>query len=117
MQVGVIGPTDIQVTSAAAGLDPAACEITAIVAGEELARVFRLARQQNVVTSLDMAMPDPGAAAGQAPWRTILENTLPFVDVFLPSAEALRRLILTEAETIDWDDLTQSNQSFVRTLR
>ena len=68
-------------------------------AGEELARVFRLARQQGVVTSLDMAMADPGAPAGQAPWRTILENTLPFVDVFLPSAEETVRMLHPEWES------------------
>ena len=38
MRVGVIGPSDINVTSAAAGLDPAACEVAARAAGEELAR-------------------------------------------------------------------------------
>ncbi len=38
MRIGIIGPTDIHVTSRAAGLDPAACERTAIAAGEGLAR-------------------------------------------------------------------------------
>jgi len=38
LRVGIIGPTDINVTSAAAGLDPAACERAAKAAGEELAR-------------------------------------------------------------------------------
>jgi len=38
MRIGVIGPTDIDVTFAAAGLDPAACERAARAAGEELAR-------------------------------------------------------------------------------
>jgi predicted Rossmann-fold nucleotide-binding protein len=38
MRVGIIGPTDIDVTSKAAGLDPAVCKHTAIAAGEGLAR-------------------------------------------------------------------------------
>jgi hypothetical protein len=38
MKVGIIGPTDIDVTSVAAGLDAAACKCTAVAAGEGLAR-------------------------------------------------------------------------------
>ena len=37
MRVGVIGPTDIQTTSTAAGLDPSRCEETAQQAGKALA--------------------------------------------------------------------------------
>ena len=37
MKVGIIGPTDIDVTSKAAGLDPAVCKRTAVAAGEGLA--------------------------------------------------------------------------------
>jgi len=38
MKVGIIGPTDIDVTSRAAGLDPAVCRRTAAAAGEGLAQ-------------------------------------------------------------------------------
>jgi predicted Rossmann-fold nucleotide-binding protein len=38
MIVGIIGPTNIDVTSKAAGLDPAVCKRTAVEAGEGLAR-------------------------------------------------------------------------------
>jgi predicted Rossmann-fold nucleotide-binding protein len=38
MNVGIIGPTDIDVTSRAAGLDPVLCERTAVRAGEGLAQ-------------------------------------------------------------------------------
>lgn len=38
IRVGIIGPTDIYVTSESAGLDPAACERMASAAGENLAR-------------------------------------------------------------------------------
>ena len=38
MRIGIIGPTDIDVTSRSAGLDPATCKSTAKAAGEELAR-------------------------------------------------------------------------------
>ncbi len=38
MRIGIIGPTDIGLTSRAAGLDPAVCERTATAAGEGLAQ-------------------------------------------------------------------------------
>lgn len=57
--------------------------------GEELIRIFRQARQTGVVTSLDMALPDPDSPAGQAPWDRILAGVLPSVDLFLPSIEEL----------------------------
>jgi len=38
MRIGIVGPTDIHLTSQAAGLDPASCERVAKSAGEGLAR-------------------------------------------------------------------------------
>jgi predicted Rossmann-fold nucleotide-binding protein len=38
VRIGIIGPTDIHITSKAAGLDPAVCEALARAAGENLAR-------------------------------------------------------------------------------
>jgi sugar/nucleoside kinase (ribokinase family) len=55
--------------------------------GEELAAIFRRVKALGVTTSLDMALPDPASAAGQANWPEILQRTLPHVDIFLPSAE------------------------------
>ncbi|MBN2310728.1 MAG: carbohydrate kinase family protein [Candidatus Hydrogenedentes bacterium] len=55
--------------------------------GEELERTFRLAKEAGATTSCDMSLPDPDSAAGKAPWKAILERTLPCVDVFLPSVE------------------------------
>lgn len=65
--------------------------------GDELAAVFRRAKEAGAVTSLDMAMPDPSAPAGKAPWRSILAKVLPYVDIFLPSAEEM--LLMLEPET------------------
>jgi sugar/nucleoside kinase (ribokinase family) len=63
--------------------------------GRELVEIFRRARAAGVTTCLDMALPDPGSAAGRADWQEILRATLPYVDIFLPSIEetlyALRR--------------------------
>ncbi len=55
--------------------------------GAELAAIFRRAKAAGITTCLDMALPDPASAAGQADWRSILHATLPYVDIFLPSIE------------------------------
>lgn len=55
--------------------------------GEELAKIFVLAKSAGATTSLDMALPDPNSYSGKAPWRKILAKVLPFTDIFLPSIE------------------------------
>jgi sugar/nucleoside kinase (ribokinase family) len=54
--------------------------------GRELVEVFRRVKQLGVTTSLDVTLPDPNSPGGQADWRAILERTMPYVDLFLPSA-------------------------------
>ena len=57
--------------------------------GVQLVEVFRQAKATGVTTSLDMAVPDPASPAGRTDWIAILEATLPFVDIFLPSIEEI----------------------------
>jgi sugar/nucleoside kinase (ribokinase family) len=57
--------------------------------GAQLAELFRRAKETGVVTSMDMAMPDPNREAGQMNWSPILKHTLPHVDVFVPSIEEI----------------------------
>lgn len=57
--------------------------------GAELVDLYRRARATGVITSLDTARPDPAGPSGQVNWRTILEQTLPYVDIFVPSIEEL----------------------------
>ena len=57
--------------------------------GRELEKIFRRAKQKSLLTSLDMAYPDPNSPAGRANWRAIAARVLPYVDVFLPSYEEL----------------------------
>lgn len=57
--------------------------------GEELARIFTLAKESGLSTSLDLASVDPDSPAGRADWETILSRVLPLVDFFVPSAEEL----------------------------
>ncbi|KKK83881.1 hypothetical protein LCGC14_2788940, partial [marine sediment metagenome] len=57
--------------------------------GEELAELLGRVKARGVTTALDMALPDPKGAAGQADWPGILAAALPNVDLFLPSVEEL----------------------------
>jgi len=61
--------------------------------GRELQSVLRAAKRHGLPTSLDMARPDPASPAGQADWRLILEQTLPLVDVFMPSLEEIAEML------------------------
>ena len=57
--------------------------------GAQLTEMFRRVKSSGLTTSLDMAFPDPKSAAGRADWRTIIKNTLPHVDIFLPSLDEI----------------------------
>ncbi|MGQ9848654.1 MAG: carbohydrate kinase family protein [Aggregatilineaceae bacterium] len=57
--------------------------------GEQLEVMFRRAKATGVITSLDMAMPDPQGPSGRVNWQKVLARTLPYVDVFLPSLDEL----------------------------
>jgi len=72
--------------------------------GAQLVEVFRRAKETGATTSLDMALPDPSSAAGRANWVTILQSTLPYVDVFLPSIEEI--LYMLRRRT--YDELAQA---------
>jgi sugar/nucleoside kinase (ribokinase family) len=66
---------------------------------DELAKLFRRAKQAGVTTSLDLTLPNPDGPAARADWRAILAGALPFVDLFLPSIEQL--LLLMRRATFD----------------
>lgn len=57
--------------------------------GEELCRILKRVKSLGCAVSLDMAAVDPASEAGTADWRRILEQVLPYVDFFVPSAEEL----------------------------
>jgi sugar/nucleoside kinase (ribokinase family) len=57
--------------------------------GSELRRMLARARDAGPAISLDMCRPDPDGDAGRVDWRALLEETLPLVDVFVPSIEEL----------------------------
>ena len=57
--------------------------------GAELVTIFQRVKAMGIITTLDLAIPDPNSTAGRADWHAILSATLPHVDVFLPSAEEI----------------------------
>jgi len=57
--------------------------------GIELVEMYKRIKNLGVTASLDMAMPDPASGSGQADWQIILEKTLPYVDIFVPSIEEI----------------------------
>ncbi len=57
--------------------------------GEELLKIFRRIKDMKIITSLDMAMPDPESPAGKVDWQKFFKNVLPLVDVFIPSVDEL----------------------------
>jgi sugar/nucleoside kinase (ribokinase family) len=64
--------------------------------GRPLAEIFRRAKATGVTTSLDTALPDPASPAGQANWPVIFAQTLPHVDIFLPSIEEILYMLRRE---------------------
>ncbi len=56
--------------------------------GEGLSEIFRRVKALGVVTSMDMVVPDPNGT-GRSDWKTILQKTLPYVDIFLPSIDEI----------------------------
>ena len=65
-------------------------------AGEELVKIFRRVRKMNIITSLDMAMPDPESPAGKIDWYKFFKNVLPMVDIFMPSIDELLFMLRPE---------------------
>ena len=57
--------------------------------GAQLVKIMKTVREAGAAASLDMASVDPDTEAGRADWKLILEKTLPYVDIFVPSIEEL----------------------------
>jgi sugar/nucleoside kinase (ribokinase family) len=78
--------------------------------GEELVRIYKRARKLGAITSLDVSLPDPNSPSGRVDWNIILRNVLPYVDIFLPSAQELLYMLDREKffkllEISEGDDL------------
>ncbi len=61
--------------------------------GAELVSILQRARRAGLTTSLDFSLPDPTRPGGKVDWPEILANSLPYVDLFLPSVEEMTFLL------------------------
>ena len=61
--------------------------------GAELIRIFKRVKESGVTTSLDMSLPDPNGESGKMDWDSVLKELLPYVDIYLPSAEETMYMI------------------------
>lgn len=57
--------------------------------GDELVKIMCRVRDAGAATSLDLAMVDPDTEAGNVDWKLILNKVMPYIDIFVPSAEEL----------------------------
>jgi sugar/nucleoside kinase (ribokinase family) len=73
--------------------------------GQELEAIYQQAKATGVITSLDMSLPDANGAAGNANWQVILQRTLPYVDIFLPSIDEIV-FMLRRADYDAWQGRT-----------
>lgn len=86
--------------------------------GDELVKIFTAVKERSTcITSLDMTVPDPNNASGQANWQTILQRTLPHVDIFIPSIEEILYM-LRRADYENWksDVLPHLSTDYLQTL-
>jgi sugar/nucleoside kinase (ribokinase family) len=66
---------------------PTAMDLLFAREGAEFFKMFSKAKETGVTTSVDMTLPDLESKAGKLHWLGILQKTLPFVDIFMPSIE------------------------------
>jgi sugar/nucleoside kinase (ribokinase family) len=89
--------------------------------GKELVKMLRRIKDMNIITSLDMAMPDPESPAGKVDWFKFFKNVLPLVDIFIPSIDELLFMlrpvkynkILKKKESLDHKLLNQLSEQLI----
>jgi sugar/nucleoside kinase (ribokinase family) len=64
--------------------------------GQQLSMLFSKVDEMGVLTSLDFSLPDPDSESGKIDWPWILQKTLPFVDIFLPSLEEAVQIVMPD---------------------
>ena len=58
--------------------------------------MYSKVKKMGIVTSLDFSLPDSDSESGKVNWPEIMKNTLPFVDVFVPSIEEVLQTMMPE---------------------
>lgn len=57
--------------------------------GMKLKELFKRIKGMGIVTSMDMSLADPEEEASKVDWQFIIKETIPYIDIFVPSAEEL----------------------------
>lgn len=81
--------------------------------GKELIKMYKTAKEAGLTTSMDPGMPDASGPAGKANWRKILSDTLPYLDVFMPSADEILYMLAPERFG-DGDNLSVADLRYLR---
>lgn len=81
--------------------------------GAQLKLLFQRAKSFGLTTSLDMAYPDPDSPAGRADWLVILQNVLPYVDVFVPSFDEIAFMVWKKTDVPLSNDLLTKASSIL----
>lgn len=79
---------------------------------EQFKEIVSKVHNAGTAVSLDMALPDPTAPAGQKDWIKILSDAMPYVDIFVPSFEELL-LMLNRAR---YDELSEKGQDLIELM-
>ena len=64
--------------------------------GSQLIKLFSEAQNLGVVTSLDLSLPDPQSESSKCDWPAMMNNVLPFTDIFVPSIEELLNIMMPD---------------------
>jgi sugar/nucleoside kinase (ribokinase family) len=80
--------------------------------GNTLVEIFKRAKVTGITTSLDTAMPDSNAPAGQANWPAIFKDVLPYVDLFVPSIEEILLMLYPDI----FEEVAHQNRPITPTL-
>ncbi|MEM9955399.1 MAG: carbohydrate kinase family protein [Chloroflexota bacterium] len=85
--------------------------------GQEMMEIYQQIYDYGVLTSLDMAHPDPNGSSGKVNWKQVLEETLPYVDIFLPSIEEIV-FMFRQSDYDNWNGNIVQNvsQNYLRHL-
>ncbi len=78
--------------------------------GAELVKLFKRVKASGLTTSLDMCHVDPASPAGKVNWHKLLEDVLPYVDLFVPSYGELAWMVGKDCadESADMSEVAKS---------
>jgi sugar/nucleoside kinase (ribokinase family) len=62
--------------------------------GRQLHQMFSKIQKMGVITSLDFSLPDPESESGRIDWPGIMKETLPYIDIFVPSLEEVLQIMI-----------------------